>query len=585
MNAVNQVQEASAIYAVEQHALLKSFDLLATAPEGVARLRELILSLAVQGKLVPQDPKDEPASVLLERARAEKQALIKARKLKKDKPQAEIDEEEKPFALPQRWMWTRVGEISLRVQYGFTASADAETTTPKLLRITDIQNDHVNWETVPGVDASGQDLSGYYLEAGDLLIARTGGTIGKSFLVKDVPVQSVFASYLIRVSPLSNLFPSYLKTFASSPFYWKQLLAKSMGTGQPNVNGTALSALVLPLPPIQEQARIVARVDELMQLCDALEQQGKLEAVQHARLVGTLFDALANSESAHALVENWQRVAASFDLLLDRPEAVDALEQTLLQLAVRGLLVPQDPKDEPASELLKKIRQEKDHLIATGKIKRDKPLPEINEEEKQFELPEGWEWARLGTVGKNFDYGTSQKCSEIPSGVAVLRMGNIQSGQVVLSGLKYFHDQLDELPSLYLKPGDLLFNRTNSYELVGKTGIFLGAPDAFSFASYLIRIRLNANVMSAQYANLYMNTLDCRRTQIEPEIVQQNGQANFNGTKLKNICVPLPPLAEQSRIVARVAELRQLCSDLRAGLNAARSTQTRLAEAVVERAA
>jgi putative transposase len=153
-----------------------------------------------------------------------------------------------------------------------------------------------------------------------------------------------------------------------------------------------------PVPPLAEQSRIVTRVEELMRLCDALEAKGQLEAAQHAQLVQTLLGTLTDSTSPEELADNWQRLATHFDLLLDRPEAIDALEQTILQLAVRGLLVPQDPADEPASELLKKIRSEKDRLIAAGKIKRDKPLPPIEDDEKPFELPAGWEWTAVHGV-------------------------------------------------------------------------------------------------------------------------------------------------------------------------------------------
>lgn len=401
MNAVNQVQEASALYAVEQHALLKSFDLLATAPDGVARLRELILSLAVQGKLVPQDPKDEPASVLLERIRAEKQALIKTGKFKKEKPLAEIAEEEKPFELPLSWEWARFGEV-LDFQGGGQPpkSKFSETPLPDYVRLIQIRDlgEKPQPVFIPRTEAS------KFCGPQDIMVGRYGASVGKVFW----GIEGAYNVALVKMLDEWGCFNSgFLYLLLSSPIgqSWFKGISRS---AQDGFNKNDIAPNLVPLAPLTEQSRIVARVEELMQLCDALEQQGKLEAAQHARLVGTLFDALANSESAHALAENWQRVAASFDLLLDRPEAVDALEQTLLQLAVRGLLVPQDPKDEPASELLKKIRTEKNHLIATGKLKRDKPLPEISEEEKPFELPQGWEWARVGnafntTSGNTFD--------------------------------------------------------------------------------------------------------------------------------------------------------------------------------------
>ena len=171
-----------------------------------------------------------------------------------------------------------------------------------------------------------------------------------------------------------------------------------VGVSREGLSIAKLGQFLIPVPPLAEQSRIVTRVEALMRLCDALEAKGQLEAAQHAQLVSTLLGTLTASTTPEELAENWQRVAQHFDLLLDRPEAIDALEQTLLQLAVRGLLVPQDPTDEPASALLQKIRAEKDRLIATGQIKRDKPLPPITDEEKPFELPVGWEWVRLGAL-------------------------------------------------------------------------------------------------------------------------------------------------------------------------------------------
>lgn len=578
MSAVLEAREPSARYlAVLEPPLLDQFDLIAQAPNGVTRLRELILTLAVQGKLVPQDPNDEPASALLERIRAEKARLVKEGKIRKDKPLAAIAEEENPFGLPARWEFVRLGDLALSIKSGGTPSKQNPT----------YWNGEIPWASVKDlkvgtpitstqdfITSTGLEAGSCLAEAGSILVCtRMGlGKIGEALI--DVAINQDLKALLLATGVSKQYFINYFKTLA----------IKGSGMTVAGIKQDELLGFVVALPSTAEQIRIVARVEELMALCDSLEAKGKLEAEQHARLVGSLFESLAKSESAHALTENWQRIATHFDLLLDRPAAVDALEQTILQLAVRGLLVPQNPADEPASALLQKIRAEKDRLIATGQLKRDKPLPPISVEEKPFELPEGWEWSRLGTVGASFDYGTSQKSSDIARGTPVLRMGNVQAGSIVLSNLKYFEDKEDDLPKLYLEPGDLLFNRTNSYELVGKTGVFRGEPDTFSFASYLIRIRLNSHLAAPGYINTYMNTSVCRTTQIEPQIVQQNGQANFNGTKLQAILVPLPPLPEQARIVARVAELRTLCTQLRERLAATAQIQSRLAATLIEKA-
>lgn len=584
MNAVLEAREPIARYlAAIEPPLLGQFDLIAQAPNGVPRLRELILTLAVQGKLAPQDPSDEPASALLERIRAEKARLVKDGKIRKEKPLAEIAENEKPFVLPARWEWVRLGQIASRVQYGYTASADHSVLSPKLLRITDIQNDQVNWASVPGVQAGQQDLSGYFLESGDLLIARTGGTIGKTYLVTSAPVSSVFASYLIRVSPLSGVAPSYLKIFASSALYWSQLLASSMGTGQPNVNGTALSELVVPIPPIAEQSRIVARVQELMALCDVLEAKGELEVEQHARLVGSLFESLANSESAHALAENWQRIATHFDLLLDRPAAVDALEQTILHLAVRGLLVPQDPSDEPASVLLQKIRAEKDRLIAASKIKRDKPLQPIADEEIPFELPEGWVWARFGDVILASDSGWSPSCDSTPRDGdqwGVLKVSAVTWGEFKPEENKALPMHLKPRPEYEVQAGDFLLSRANTEELVARSVIAWQPPAKLMLSDKLIRLRLSSHVDKTLYYFIN-NSASSRAHYIANASGTSSSMKNVSREVILTLPVPVPPSAEQSRIVARITELRALCTKLRQRLTFAQHTKSRLAEALV----
>jgi type I restriction enzyme S subunit len=233
----------------------------------------LILQLAVQGKLVKQDPKDEPAAVLLEKIKAEQEQLVKAKIIKKAITCLQIAADERPYEIPGGWEWTRLGQISSNIHYGYTASADKLLRDIRLLRITDIQNGRVDWESVPGCIIEKKAVGQYALNPGDLLIARTGGTIGKTFLIETVPVKAVFASYLIRVIPSSKIYSLYLKYFAGSALYWQQLYEKCSGTGQPNVNATALKALMVPLPPLNEQKRIVAKVDQLMALCDDLEAQ------------------------------------------------------------------------------------------------------------------------------------------------------------------------------------------------------------------------------------------------------------------------------------------------------------------------
>lgn len=209
-------------------------------------LRGQILQEAIQGKLVPQ---------LAEEGVVE---------------QIGVAPDEVPFEIPESWKWCHMKGITQKIHYGFTASA-ANAGNAKLLRITDIQDGRVNWDTVPFCDVPEKKLASCKLGESDVVIARTGGTIGKSFLLTDVSDVAVFASYLIRLIPCAEVVnPKYLMVFLNSPEYWKQLKAMSQGTGQPNVNAKSLSTLLLPLPPLDEQARIVAKVEELLKHVDAL---------------------------------------------------------------------------------------------------------------------------------------------------------------------------------------------------------------------------------------------------------------------------------------------------------------------------
>ena len=241
------------------------------------KLRQQILQEAIEGKLTAdwreQNRDVEPASELLARIQDEKVQLIKNKKIKKQKPLPPISEAEKPFALPEGWVWCRLASLSNDIHYGATKSAKHNKKDIRLLRITDIQNNTVDWKNVPGCDYSEKDVTNYGLSEGDILIARTGGTIGKSYLVKNIHVQSLFASYLIRIIPNINTNTKYLKLFLESPFYWKQLYEAAWGAGQPNVNGTNLKKLYVPLPPLPEQKAIVTKVKKLLALCDQLETQ------------------------------------------------------------------------------------------------------------------------------------------------------------------------------------------------------------------------------------------------------------------------------------------------------------------------
>ena len=452
--------------------MLSNLNLLATAPGGVARLRELILTLAVQGKLVPQDPADEPASVLLQKIRAEKDRLIGEGKIKKDKPLAAIAEEEKPFELPMGWEWVRLGDIGYtNIGLTFSPNDVSETGTP-VLRSNNIQLGKLDLSDLKRVNMKVKDS--VLVAEGDLLICARNGSkalVGKTALISGLSEPIAFGAFMAIFRSEVN---GYVLYFVNSPLF-RRMISDVNTTTINQITQENLRKTVFPLPPLAEQSRIVARVEELMRLCDALEAKGQLEATQHAQLLSTLLGTLTASATPEELADNWQRVAQHFDLLLDRPEAIDALEQTLLQLAVRGLLVPQDPADEPASVLLQKIRAEKDRLIAAGQIKKDKPLSPVTDEEKPFELPVGWEWVRFGVIA-GIERGGSPRpidafLTDDPTGLNWIKIGDTEIGGKYITSASQKIKKEGLVKTRMVFPGDFLLTNSRVCRILCKRTI------------------------------------------------------------------------------------------------------------------
>jgi type I restriction enzyme S subunit len=563
--------------------LFEQFDLLADTPGGVQKLRELILQLAVQGKLVPQDPEDEPASLLLERIKEEKERLVNEGKIKKQKPLPEIKPEEVPFELPEGWEWTCFEEVGI-VNPRNNLSDETEVSFIPMPMISEaygiqVQSGKDTWERLK---------KGYtHLAENDIVLAKITPCFQnkKSTIMKGlINNYGAGTTELHVLRPVNNLIvPEYALMFLKSPRYIAEGIPKMTGSaGQKRVPKDYFAERPFPLPPLSEQYRIVAKVDQLMALCDELEAKKEKQKATHARLNKSALQALRESKTNEDLATNWTRVKDNFRQLFTTPESVQELRSTILQLAVQGKLVPQNSQDEPASALLERIREEKQRLVKEGKIKKQKPLPEIKPEEVPFELPEGWEWVRLEYIAKNIEYGTSHKSMFSSEGVPVFGMNHIKHGKLIFDNLKKVPADIKDLPRLLLKKYDLLFNRTNSYDLVGKTALFELDSNKYSFASYLIRVSLFIDYVSPYFINFSLNSKYFRENQIEQQITQQCGQANFNGTKLRNSLVPIPPLSEQHSIVAKVDQFMTLCDELESNLAQSHTDGAKLMAAVIE---
>jgi type I restriction enzyme S subunit len=574
LSAVLEAREPSVRHLAEvQPALVQRFELLATAPGGVARLRELILTLAVQGKLASQNPNDESADDLLKRIRGERERLTALGEKKRDKLQLELVDNDPAFALPIGWAWAPLQQLGY-TQTGSTPDAKTSAffgTHIPFLKPGDIYPSYVEYEN-EGLSVAGLEASSRQAPAGSALMVCIG-TIGKCAVIDR---DCSFNQQINAITPIFVV-PDYLGWCLRSPYFQSEARARTSSTTIAILNKGKWEAIPVPVPPLAEQARIVSRVDELMRLCDALEANGRLEAEQHARLLGTLLGTLTDSSTPDELAANWQRVADHFDLLLDRPEAVDALEQTVLQLAVRGLLVPQDPSDVSAETLIQDIRAEKDRMIADGRIKRDKPLPPIAADEKPFELPSGWACVTLDSLASQITDGAHHTPNYVQAGVPFLSVKDLSSGVIDFSDTRFISSEAHRDLAKRCNPefGDLLLTK------IGTTGIAVVVDTTVPFSLFVSVALIKLPPISARqdYLALVINSPFVR--QQSEDGTEGVGNKNLVLRKIRAFRIPLPPLGEQSRIVARVEELRRLCSDLRQRLTTSQTTRSRLAEALI----
>ncbi|WP_339427685.1 MULTISPECIES: restriction endonuclease subunit S [unclassified Pseudomonas] len=559
--------------------LTNNLSLMAGGVNGIKKLRELILELAMRGKLVPQDPFDEPASELLKRINKEKARLI-ASGQKPAKVSLDSLEKIKHFKIPSTWCWVNFGSIAQH-NSGKTLDKGRNTGVAReYITTSNLYWGRFELTNVRQMLIREDERERCTAVKNDLLICE-GGEAGRA-AVWDQDREICVQNHVHRARFYCDISPYFVQRYFEKLNYCGEINIFRKGVGISNMSSKALASIDIPLPPLAEQHRIVAKIDELMLLCDRLETQQADAESAHTQLVKALLGSLTNAKALTEFSESWQRLSKHFHTLFTTEPSVDALKRTLLQLAVMGKLVTQDADDEPASTLLKQIELKKQRLTTEGKLKRQKPLAPISTKEQSFCLPSNWMWARIGDVALSTEYGLSEKTSDLSDGVPVLKMGDIQDGHIILGRQMKVSKVTEGLPQLYLEEDDLLYNRTNSAELVGKTGIFAGEKNQYTFASYLIRIRCPKEFLSPAYLNISMNTPLFRETQINPHLKQQCGQANVNGTIMRNMIISVPPVAEQHRIVAKVNQLMTFCDQLKTKLTQARQLNEQLATVLVE---
>ncbi|HGR4950563.1 TPA: restriction endonuclease subunit S [Klebsiella aerogenes] len=557
---------------------------------GIKKLRELILELAVRGKLVPQDPNDEPASELLKRIAAEKAELVKQGKIKKQKPLLRISEDEKPFELPEGWEWITLSEIA--------------TINPKI-EVTDDEQE-ISFVPMPCISTRfdgahdqeikkwGEVKKGYtHFADGDIALAKITPCFenSKAVIFKGLKGGVGVGTTELHVArPISSeLNLQYILLNIKSPHYLS--MGESMMTGsagQKRVPRSFFENYPIPFPPNTEQARIVGTFSKLMFLCDQLEQQSLTSLDAHQQLVETLLATLTDSQNAEELAENWARISQYFDTLFTTEASIDALKQTILQLAVMGKLVSQDPNDEPASELLKRVEQEKVQLVKEGKIKKQKPLPPVSDDEKPFELPIGWEWCRIGEIIANMDAGWSPACSPEPSPNediwGVLKTTAVQSLEYREQENKTLPNSKLPRPQYEVHDGDILVTRAGPKNRVGVSCLVEKTRSKLMISDKIIRFHLISDDISAKYISLCLNRGVTADYLEASKSGMAESQMNISQENLRSAPIALPPTAIQLKVISTIEDFFKVCDQLKSRLQSAQQTQLHLADALTDAA-
>lgn len=442
--------------------------------------------------------------------------------------------------LPKGWLWTNVGEISVRIHYGYTASATDIPTGTKLLRITDIQNNSVKWDSVPYCNIDDSEEQKYLLSDGDLVFARTGATVGKSFLIEGWIPKAVFASYLIRIFLAEEIGRKFVYYFFQSHFYWIQINTGQVGIGQPHVNAQILSQVCIPLAPLNEQRRIVAKLEKLLAKVDTCKER------------------------------------------LDKiPGILKRFRQSVLSAACSGRLTADwrenNPDVEPADELLKRIYEQRNNPGKNKEILVD------NIEDQ--DIPETWICVQFGSLIGELKNGISPSPNMEPPGTPVLRISAVRGGKLDLSDVRYLLDA-DKFTQTYaLQEKDLIFTRYNgTLDLVGACSMVRDLGEkTILYPDKLMRVRFDHELIESGYAEIFFQN-PIVRNKITAKSKSSAGQNGVSGQDIKNQLFTMPPLAEQQEIVNRVQILFKTADRIEQRYQKARTYIDQLTQSILAKA-
>ena len=528
--------------------LLEHYEKIADAPDAIVRLRRFVLDLAVRGKLAPQNAREHPAQGFEE----------------PNNPAA-------PFGLPRSWKWVRLGD-QLHLLNGMAFKpTDWRGSGLRIVRIQNLNNQDAPFNFCAPDTARERSL----IDDGTFLISWSGtpGTSFGAFIWDRGP--AVLNQHIFRCDFKTEAFiASFLRLAINGRL--DEMIAKAHGgVGLQHITKGKLEALLIPLPPLAEQRRIVAKVDELMGLCDRLEAARASRGSVRDRLAAACLARL-NEPDPETFQADARFALDSLAALTTRPDQIKALRQTILNLAVRGKLAPQDPTDEPSAELLVRIAKEKGrsgHFVAN-----------IGRDGEPYRLPGTWSWTALEQlIVSGPQNGISPKPTNREDAPKAITLTATTSGTFNPVYFKYVEASIPSDSDFWLSDGDLLFQRGNTREYVGMAAVYRGAPHTFLFPDLIMKVRVSAHVC-LEFVHLASISPPARDFLSANSSGAQTTMQKINQTTLVSLPIPLPPLAEQHRIVAKVNALMALCDRLEASLAAVDATRSRLLDALLAEA-
>ncbi len=563
---------------MEQKLLFEQFTTIFDREEHIQELNDLILQLAVQGKLVPQDSNDEPASVLLEKIKAEKEKLIQEGKIKKQKPLPEIEEKEIPYDLPKGWVWCRLGEIG-NIFNGNSINSHIKNekyfgaTGLPYIATKDVGYgfESIKYDNGVAIPKSEQKFKVAHKDA--VLICSEGGSAGKKCGITQRDIcfgNKLYANELYCGISSTYILSLYLTTSFNK--FFREAMTGIIG----GISILKFTNILVPLPPLAEQKQIVERIESLQEKVKAITsafrgKDKKLISLNKSILHNILNPKNGDYKKGKKLLFN------NFSLLYSDKRNLNELREAILQLAVQGKLVPQDPNEEPASVLLEKINDEREGLIQAGKIKKHKLSSTYISE-----LPSGWIGTELSNIiiegPKN---GYSPKPSSIPTSIKSITLSATTSGYFKKKYTKYLNEDTDVPKYAWLKKGDFLVQRGNSIEYVGISAIYDGPDDQYVYPDLMIRFRVSTYLVK-KYLHYFLISNETRNYFRNNATGTSSTMPKINQSILCKTPIVLPPSEEQQRIVKSVELLMDLCNTIEHCINNKRSSRDLLLKAILQ---